>query len=80
MRLRARHVHAAETFFDNVVGLAINFGLVFVVYNWMLGQDISVGENLVGSTVFFFVAWARKYTIRRWSSNLIQRIFAEKVK
>ena len=75
MRIRARHIHAAETLFDNIVGLAINFVLVLVVYNWWLGNNISLSDNVVGSVVFFLVAWARKYTIRRWSNNIIQRVY-----
>lgn len=75
MRLRARHIHALEALTDNIIGWLINFGLVFVVYNWWLGQDISVSENIVGSSVFFVVAWIRKYTLRRWSSNTIQKIY-----
>jgi len=75
MRLRARHIHALEAFTDNMVGWLINFGLVFLVYNMWLGQDISMSENIIGSSVFFVVAWIRKYTLRRWSSNFIQRMY-----
>jgi hypothetical protein len=78
MRIRARHIHALEALLDNFVGLAINFFLIFLVYNWWLGHEISVSDNLLGSIVFFIVAWIRKYTLRRWSSNLIGRIYARR--
>lgn len=75
MRLRARHVHAAETFFDNVVGYLMNVFLVIVVYNWIFGYDISLSDNVLGGVIFFLIAWARKYTIRRWSNNFIKKLY-----
>ena len=78
MRIRARHVHAVETLIDNVVGLAINFAISLFVFNHILGQDISLSENGVVSVVMFIIAYIRKYTLRRWSSNLIGRIYEDR--
>lgn len=75
MRLRARHVHAAETFFDNVVGYLMNVFLVVVVYNWIFGYGISLSDNVLGGVIFFIIAWARKYTIRRWSNGFIKKLY-----
>lgn len=77
MRLRARHVHAAETFFDNVVGYLMNVFLVVVVYNWIFGYGISLSDNILGGVIFFIIAWARKYTIRRWSNAFIMKLYAK---
>jgi len=77
MRIRARYIHHVEVATDILVGFAINYGLIFVVYNWMLGHDISYSDNFLGGLVFMAVAYARKYTIRRWFSNWIGRIYAE---
>jgi hypothetical protein len=75
MRLRARHVHAAETLFDNVVGYLMNVFLVVVVYNWIYGYGISLTDNVVGGIIFFIIAWARKYTIRRWANSFIKKLY-----
>lgn len=74
-KVRARHIHHLEVFTDNVVGLVINFLLVFAVYNWMLGQDITMSQNMAGTAIFFVAAYIRKYTLRRWFSNWIGRIY-----
>ena len=74
MRLRVPHIHAIEAISDNIIGWLINFGLVFLVYNMWLGQDISISENVLGSTVFFIVAFARKYTLRRWFNRFIANL------
>jgi hypothetical protein len=73
--VRARYVHHFEAFTDNVVGLGINFVLVMLVYNMWLGQDISINENIKGSLAFFVAAYIRKYTIRRWTSHAIGKLY-----
>lgn len=78
MKLRARHIHAGEVFIDNVLGLVINFGLVILVYNYMLGQDITIEQNLWGSIIFFIAAYIRKYTIRRYTSGLIEKVYSKR--
>jgi hypothetical protein len=75
MRIRARHVHAFEGFLDNVIGLAINFAAVLLIYNGIFDHKISVGENVVGGFIMFWVAWARKYTIRRWANQFIDKLY-----
>jgi len=75
MRIRARYIHHLEVATDILVGFAINYGLIFVVYNWWLGHDISYGDNLLGGMVFMAVAYIRKYTIRRWFSNWIGKLY-----
>ena len=77
MRIRARHVHAAETFFDNVVGYLMNVVMVVIVYNGIFGYGITLSDNVLGGVIFFIVAWARKYTIRRWSNNIIAKLYAK---
>jgi len=75
MRIRARHVHAFETLFDNVVGYAMNVGLVWLFYVWLLGHEITMTENLGVGVAMFIIAWARKYSIRRWSNNFIGNLY-----
>lgn len=77
MRIRARHVHAFEGFIDNVIGLAINFFAILFIYNGMFGHSIQISENIVGGFIMFWVAWARKYTIRRWANNFIDRLYTK---
>ena len=77
MRIRARHVHAFETFLDNVVGWIINVWAIILIYNGMFGHNIQWNENFVGGGIMFFVAWARKYTIRRWANRFIDNLYAK---
>lgn len=77
MRIRARHVHAFEGFLDNVIGLAINFAAVLLIYNGMFGHNIQLSENVVGGFIMFWIAWVRKYTIRRWANRYIEKLYAE---
>lgn len=74
MRLRARHMHHIEIFTDNVVGLVINYWLGRTIL-LMMGFPIDHGQNLILSGIIFVAAYARKYTIRRWFSNWINRIY-----
>ncbi len=75
MRIRARYLHHLEVQADIVVGYLINLGVFVVVYNWWLGHDIDLWENATGGLAFMAVAYLRKYTIRRWFSNWIGRIY-----
>jgi hypothetical protein len=75
MRVRARHIHHIEALTDNVIGLAINFTLTLLVFNLWLGHHITMSDNALGSIVFFIVAYIRKYTLRRWFSDWIGRIY-----
>ncbi len=75
MRIRARHVHAFEGFIDNVIGYFINFIFVLLIFNGIYGHDIQMGENVVAGAIMFFIAWGRKYTIRRWANRFIDRLY-----
>jgi hypothetical protein len=75
MRIRARYIHHFEVATDILVGYAINVFLFQVVYNWILGNSISLIENASGGLIFMAVAYVRKYTIRRWFSNWIGKIY-----
>lgn len=75
MRIRARYLHHLEVQTDIVVGYLINVFLFVVVYNWMMGHDVKLWENATGGLIFMAVAYVRKYTIRRWFSNWIKRVY-----
>lgn len=77
MRIRARHVHAFEGFLDNVIGLLINYVAIILIYNAMFGHDIKLTENVIGGFIMFWIAWARKYTIRRWANSFIEKLYAK---
>lgn len=77
MNLRARHVHLIEALTDNTIGYLINIGTTVVVFNWLLGYGVSVGDNLLAGVIFFVVALIRKYTLRRVFSNWIGRLYAQ---
>jgi len=78
MKLRARHIHHIETLTDNILGLVINFGVTLAVFNVWLGQDVTVSQNLQVSLVCFVMAYARKFTLRRWFSAWIGRVYANR--
>jgi len=78
MKLRARHIHAIESLVDNIVGLGINMVLTQLIFNVWLGQDVSFHQNVQASCVFFVFSYIRKYTLRRWSSNYIQKIYEKR--
>lgn len=77
-RIRARYIHHVEVITDNIVGYCINVVAVMVIFNWLLGNNIPIGDNLMGGILFFMLAYARKYTIRRWFSNFIDRLYSIK--
>jgi hypothetical protein len=56
-------------------GYVINLGLFVVVYNMIMGHDVQLWQNASGGLVFMAVAYLRKYTIRRWFSKLIQKVY-----
>lgn len=76
MRLRARHVHAIEALVDNIAGYLINIAMTALVFNWWLGYNVSLTDNLAAGVAFFVIAYIRKYTLRRWFSGVIQRLYA----
>lgn len=80
VRIRARHMHAIEGFVDNSIGLILNYLAIILIYNALFGHDIKFSENVVGGVIMFFIAWARKYTIRRWFSAWIGRIYERRKK
>jgi hypothetical protein len=80
MRIRARYLHHLEVIADILIGYLINIGVFVVVYNWMLGEDVELWKNATGGLIFMAVAYIRKYTIRRWFSNWIGRIYDEQEK
>lgn len=78
MKIRARYIHALETFIDNALGYLINIGTTILVFNMLLGYEISIQDNLTAGVFFFLVAWARKYILRRLFSNWIEKIYAKR--
>lgn len=75
MRIRARHIHHLEVFTDNVTGYIINIGATALLFNAWLGYNVSLTDNMLAGVGFFIVAYVRKYTLRRWFSAWIQRIY-----
>ena len=75
MRMRARYIHHIEALVDNTLGLVINFTLTLLIFNVWMGHDISYSDNAWASVVFFIVAYVRKYTLRRWFSDWIGRVY-----
>lgn len=64
-----------ETFTENTIGYLINILTTIVVFNMMLGYQITLEDNLYAGVFFFLIAWVRKYFIRRAFSNWISRIY-----
>jgi uncharacterized protein YacL len=75
MRIRARHIHAIETLVDNVLGLVINFWVSQLFLVHVLNIPFTYTQNAALSAVMFVIAYIRKYTLRRYSSGLIQKIY-----
>jgi hypothetical protein len=75
MRIRARHIHAVEALADNIIGLAINFWVSQLFLVHVLGIPFTYSQNAALSAVMFVIAYIRKYTIRRYSNRVIQKIY-----
>lgn len=77
-KIRARYIHAFETFSENLVGYFMNLFLVVALYNWWLGYGIAIQENIVVGLIIFLLSWARKYIWRRsfnlWIKKLYERV------
>lgn len=78
MRLRARHVHHIEALTDNVIGYLLNIVTSAIVFNWIVGIDLPLKENAQAGVWFFLVAYARKYTVRRWFNGMIKKLYAQR--
>jgi hypothetical protein len=53
---------------ESVANVVAGYGIALVVYQLLmprLGFDISIGQNLLVTTIFTFVGVLRHYTIRR---------------
>ena len=68
-------MHHLEVTTDILVGYLINLVVFAIVYNWIMGNNIPLWQNASGGLAFMAVAYVRKYTIRRWFSNWIQKIY-----
>lgn len=73
--VRARYIHHFEVLFDNIVGYGISVLGAVVIWNWWMGYNIEINDNMLGGLGFFILAYARKFTIRRASSNFIQKLY-----
>ena len=75
--MRARNIHHLEVFTDNVVGYALNIVVAIVIFNGMLGYNITISDNMIAGLGFFIFAYIRKYTLRRVFSNWIGRVYGQ---
>ncbi len=75
--MRARHIDKIEALADATLGLVINYWAVMYIMHNVLEIPITYGQNGVVSVILFCLAILRKYTIRRWFSNWIKRLYKE---
>ena len=75
MRVRARHLHHLEVIADMTSGYLINVFVFVVIYNMILGHNVSIWENMTGGLVFMAIAYVRKYFWRRTFNKWIGQIY-----
>ena len=59
---------AIESLTNIIVGLLTSFLIQLVIYPF-LGIDVTIGENVIITIVFFVVSFVRGYLIRRFFNN-----------
>lgn len=67
-----------EALLNVAIGFGINYIFNIVILVWIMGKDISLGENFVIGCLFTVVSVARSYAIRRWFNARLQA-FAQRM-
>jgi|TARA_R100000656_G_scaffold124543_3_gene102983 hypothetical protein len=76
MRLRARHLHLAESLANVIIGYFINLVLIHVLLHW-LGYPIQLNENAKMGAIVVAVSFARGYCLRRAFNRIVGRVYAQ---
>ena len=74
MRLRARYMHHLEVLSDNIVGIVINYWMVYFLLN-AFGIPVTHGVNTAVTGIIFVTSYIRKYFFRRFFSNWIGKMY-----
>ena len=56
-------------------GYLINIFVFVVIYNWLMGHDVAIWENMTGGLVFMAIGYVRKYFWRRTFNKWIGEIY-----
>jgi len=65
MKKQTKIQSALESISQTVVGLGISFGIQVVLYP-LLNIPVTVKQNILITSVFFFASLIRQYVIRRY--------------
>ena len=76
IKLRARHLHAAESMANVIVGYLTNLVLVYFIMHAM-GFNIKLIENASMGLIIAVVAFLRGYLIRRVFNKIIKGVYDE---
>ena len=75
MRLRARHLHLAESLANVVIGYFINLILIHVLLHW-LGYPIQLNENAQMGAIVVAASFIRGYCLRRIFNRIVGQVYA----
>ena len=75
MRIRARHLHLAESLANVIIGYIINLVLIHVLLHW-LGYPIQLNENAQMGAVVVAVSFARGYCLRRVFNKIVGKVYS----
>jgi len=61
---QSKRMSAIEAITNVVVGLLVSFGIQLVIYP-ILDIPVTIGENIIITSVFFVASFLRSYILRR---------------
>jgi uncharacterized membrane protein len=76
MNIRARHLHAAESMANVIIGYLVNLVLVYFLMH-LLGYDIKLIENASMGLVIACFAFLRGYIVRRVFNKIISGVYEQ---
>lgn len=76
MNIRARHLHAAESMANVVIGYLVNLVLVYFLMH-LLGYNIKLIENASMGLVIACFAFLRGYIVRRVFNKIISGVYEQ---
>ena len=76
IKIRARHLHAAESMANVVIGYLINLILVYSLMH-LMGYNIKLIENAGMGLIIACFAFMRGYVVRRMFNKIIKGVYDE---
>jgi len=66
---QSKRMSAIEAITNVVVGLLVSFGIQLVIYP-VLDIPVTIGENIIITSVFFVASFLRSYILRRFFNRI----------